>query len=58
MIWRYTDMTEQFERQYTVNAETKNDAIASAVLGIFLADADVPGIVEVSELNDTEEWEE
>jgi hypothetical protein len=48
-------MTKQFEITYVVETETKNDAIGGAVLGIFLADQEVPDVVHVRELEIPEE---
>lgn len=43
-------MTKQFEVTYVVETETENDAIAGAVLGIFLAEQEVPDVVHVQEV--------
>jgi hypothetical protein len=51
-------MTKQFEITYVVETDTKNDAIGGAVLGIFLAEQEVPDVVHVREIETIEEEEE
>jgi hypothetical protein len=46
----------KWEVSYTVEADTKNDAIGGAVMGIFLSGQEVPGLVEVEAVGD-QEWE-